>query len=83
MAHAAGGPTVRSNVGPVCDLYHAVKHRAGWTVTQAEPGLFVWRSPLGGTYGTRGEFLLPEMPERRPGHRETLTLQTPKQGRAP
>jgi hypothetical protein len=47
----------------VCDHDHDVKHRAGWTVTQPEPGTFIWHSPLGGTYVTRGEFLLPELPD--------------------
>lgn len=33
---------------------------------QPSPGTFVWRSPLGGTYETRGEFLLPPMPDPAP-----------------
>jgi len=28
--------------------------------------VFVWRSPLGGIYQTRGEFLTPHMPELFP-----------------
>jgi hypothetical protein len=60
---AHGGTTERINLGPVCDHDHDVKHRAGWTVTQPEPGTFIWHSPLGGTYVTRGEFLLPKLPE--------------------
>ena len=64
--HAHGGTTERINLGPLCDHDHDVKHQAGWTVTQPEPGTFVWRSPLGGHYTARGEFLLPELPEPAP-----------------
>lgn len=43
-----------------------MKHEGGWTVQQPAPGTFVWRSPLGGEYTTRGEFLLPPMPAPAP-----------------
>ena len=62
----AGGATVRINLGPLCPHDHGVKHGAGWTVTQPQPGTFVWCSPLGGRYVTRGEFLTPELPEPAP-----------------
>ena len=64
--HAAGGATTTANTGPLCDHDHDVKHRGGWLLTQPEPGTFVWHSPLGGEYTTRGEFLLPPMPEPHP-----------------
>jgi hypothetical protein len=64
--HADGGLTVRINLGPLCSHDHQVKHRAGWTVEQPVPGEFVWSSPLGGRYVTRGEFLLPQLPEPVP-----------------
>lgn len=64
--HAPGGPTATTNLGQVCRHDHDVKHRGGWRLEQPEPGHFVWLSPLGGTYRTRGEFLLPEMPDPCP-----------------
>jgi hypothetical protein len=73
--HAHGGATLRINLGPLCDHDHDVKHRAGWTVTQPGPGTFTWRSPLGGEYTTRGERLLPELPEPAPSEPEAGTEQ--------
>lgn len=49
-----GGQTVSANLGPLCDLHHAMKTFGGWSLTQPEPGLFRWRSPLGRIYETRG-----------------------------
>jgi hypothetical protein len=45
-----GGTTTQINIGPLCPHDHQVKHLGGWQVTQPEPGVFVWRSPLGGEY---------------------------------
>ncbi len=59
---AAGGVTVRVNIGPACPHDHLVKHEGGWGLQQPEPGLFVWHSPLGGVYPSRGEFLDPPLP---------------------
>ncbi|MHA6785831.1 HNH endonuclease signature motif containing protein [Pseudonocardia saturnea] len=64
--HALGGHTRRANTGPLCGHDHDVKTRTGWTLTQPEPGTFRWRSPLGGTYLTRGEFADPDLPEPCP-----------------
>ena len=80
--HARGGTTERINIGPLCDHDHDVKHRAGWTVTQPEPGTFVWRSPLGGHYTARGEFLLPELPEPAPDEPDPWLERTPRSSRA-
>lgn len=64
--HAAGGDTVTANTGPLCGHDHDVKHRGGWRVDQPDPGVFVWHSPLGGVYRTRGELLLPQLPDPCP-----------------
>ncbi len=64
--HDHGGVTVRANLGPVCSHDHGVKHRGGWKVSQPDPGTFVWSSPLGGVYRTRGESFPPPMPESAP-----------------
>jgi hypothetical protein len=60
--HGRGGRTVEANIGPGCWRHHPDKDR-GWTLTQPEPGRFVWKSPLGRTYRTRGEPIRPDLPE--------------------
>lgn len=60
--YATGGRTVRANTGPACGHDHSVKHDGGWKVEQPEAGRFIWRSPLGGAYPSRGQFLDPPLP---------------------
>jgi hypothetical protein len=63
--HAHGGDTVQANIGPGCWRHHPDKDR-GWTLTQPRPGHFVWISPLGRTYRTRGEPVRPDLPDPDP-----------------
>ena len=63
--HARGGHTVEVNLGPSCWRHHPDKDR-GWRLTQPEPGHFVWISPLGRIYRTRGEPIRPDLPEPDP-----------------
>jgi uncharacterized protein DUF222 len=63
--HALGGHTVDTNIGPGCWRHHPDKER-GWTLTQPQPGHFVWTSPLGRTYRTRGEPIRPDLPQPDP-----------------
>jgi hypothetical protein len=63
--HSRGGQTVEVNIGPACKRHHPDKDR-GWTLTQPEPGVFVWISPLGRTYRTRGEPIRPDLPDPDP-----------------
>ncbi|MEU7817762.1 HNH endonuclease signature motif containing protein, partial [Pseudonocardia sp. NPDC049154] len=63
--HAHGGPTTADDLGPACRHDHGLKQR-GWTLTQPEPGVFVWRSPLGREYRTRADPLLPPPPPPLP-----------------
>jgi hypothetical protein len=73
--HARGGSTTRHNIGPGCDRHHMYRHEGGWCLSQPEPGHFVWTSPLGRVYRTRGEPISapavpvgpgPEDPEQSP-----------------
>jgi hypothetical protein len=66
LDHARGGATVRVNLGPGCRRHHRFKHELGWTLSQPEPGMFVWTSPLGQVYRTRGEPITPPLPDPRP-----------------
>lgn len=63
--HGRGGETVEINIGPACKKHHPDKDR-GWTLTQTDPGAFVWISPLGRTYRTRGEPIRPDLPDPDP-----------------
>jgi hypothetical protein len=63
--HSRGGDTVEANIGPGCWRHHPDKDK-GWTLTQPEPGHFVWKSPLGRTYRSRGEPIRPDLPEPDP-----------------
>jgi hypothetical protein len=63
--HARGGETVEVNIGPACKRHHADKDR-GWSLAQPEPGKFLWISPLGRIYVTKGEPLRPDLPDPDP-----------------
>ncbi|MHA6622263.1 DUF222 domain-containing protein [Pseudonocardia sp. DLS-67] len=63
--HAWGGRTLEINLGPSCWRHHPDKDR-GWTLSQPEPGHFVWISPLGRIYRTRGEPIRPDLPDPDP-----------------
>jgi hypothetical protein len=42
-----GGPTCSCNVAPVCRHHHRSKTTGGWAYATVEPGVYLWRSPLG------------------------------------
>jgi hypothetical protein len=42
-----GGPTAFGNLGPLCRLHHRLKTHTSWSLSQPEPGLFLWVSPTG------------------------------------
>ncbi|GAA5148619.1 hypothetical protein GCM10023321_11160 [Pseudonocardia eucalypti] len=64
--HQHGGPTTHTNLGPGCKHDHRLKHEGGWTVTQPQPGRFIWTSPLGRRYHTRGEPITDPEPDPPP-----------------
>ena len=64
--HARGGATVRVNLGPGCARHHMFKHELGWRLAQPRSGEFVWTSPLGQVYRTRGGPIAPPLPEPLP-----------------
>ncbi len=47
------GPTAHGNLGPLCRRDHQVKTDGGFALTQPEPGLFEWVTPLGRRYRIR------------------------------
>ncbi len=42
-----GGPTCTCNLAPTCRGHHRAKTTGGWTYVTVEPGVYLWRSPLG------------------------------------
>nr|MDQ2707956.1 hypothetical protein [Actinomycetota bacterium] len=61
--HTRGGATTQWNTGPGCTRHHLIfKHKLGWALIQPAPGHYVWTSPLGQVYRTRGEQIIPELP---------------------
>ncbi|NMO92285.1 hypothetical protein HH311_21145, partial [Actinomycetospora sp. TBRC 11914] len=45
------GPTHAANLGALCEPHHRLKHQhPDWTLTQPEPGTFVWTAPTGTTH---------------------------------
>ena len=42
-----GGPTCSCNQAPCCRRHHRAKTTGGWTYVTVEPGVYLWRSPLG------------------------------------
>ena len=44
---ADGGPTCSCNQAPCCRRHHRAKTTGGWTYVTVEPGVYLWRSPLG------------------------------------
>ena len=53
------GPTNRANSGSLCPHDHNLKTKGGWELDQPEPGLFIWYTPLGQIYRSRGDPILP------------------------
>src|SRR3954464_9805219 len=45
--HAGGGGTDNGNVAPLCRGHHRHKTHGGWTYVMLQPGIYLWRSPLG------------------------------------
>ena len=42
-----GGPTCSCNLAPLCRHHHRAKTTGGWSYLTVEPGVHLWRSPLG------------------------------------
>ena len=47
VPHEDGGPTCSCNQAPCCRRHHRAKTTGGWTYVTVEPGVYLWRSPLG------------------------------------
>ncbi len=47
VPHLDNGPTCTCNLAPTCRGHHRAKTTGGWTYLTVEPGVYLWRSPLG------------------------------------
>jgi hypothetical protein len=47
VPHEDDGPTCSCNQAPACRGHHRAKTTGGWTYVTVEPGVYLWRSPLG------------------------------------
>ncbi len=63
----AGGRTESGNLAALCPHHHRLKTPGGWSYVMPEPGVAVWRSPLGHHYlrDHTGAQALPDPPPRR------------------
>lgn len=59
IAWEHGGSTALSNLGPLCQGHHTVKHRGGWAIRQLDGGAIEWTSPLGRRYVVQPERRVP------------------------
>ncbi|WP_240640402.1 HNH endonuclease signature motif containing protein [Microbacterium sp. 10M-3C3] len=65
-----GGRTELTNLAPLCENHHIVKHHGGWGVRQRPDGVIEWISPLGRRYLVEPERRTPTFrppPEPPPG----------------
>ena len=47
VPHEDDGPSCSCNLAPCCRRHHRAKTTGGWTYVTVEPGVYLWRSPLG------------------------------------
>src|SRR3546814_6103774 len=55
VAWEDGGRTELTNLAPLCQGHHTIKHHGGWVVRQLPGGAIEWISPLGRRYVERSE----------------------------
>ncbi|MQA15008.1 MAG: DUF222 domain-containing protein [Pseudonocardiaceae bacterium] len=59
LDHSRGGTTTADDLAPTCRHDHMLKTAGGWQLSQPEAGTFIWTSPLGRTYSTHPDPVLP------------------------
>src|ERR1700722_18363188 len=52
LAWDKGGLTCECGLSPLCLHHHRLKQAQGWSLTQPEPGVLIWRTPHGRTFTT-------------------------------
>src|SRR3546814_9773760 len=62
VAWEDGGRTELTNLAPLCQGHHTIKHHGGWVVRQLPGGAIEWISPLGRRYVEEPERPVPVFP---------------------
>jgi hypothetical protein len=78
--HDDGGPTCSCNIAPTCRRHHRAKTTGGWSYVTVEPGVYLWRSPLGYQYlrdHTGTLHVTPDEDRRRLAHEFTAHFGEP------
>jgi len=60
--HAAGGPTLETNLGPSCRHDHHLKTRRGWRLIKRDQVTYLWISPRGRHHLTHIDPIAPPLP---------------------
>ena len=61
---AAGGTTCLTNLTSLCQAHHRLKHTPGWSLTRADDGSLVWRTPSGARYRREADGTILRLPRR-------------------
>src|SRR3546814_11917680 len=62
VAWEDGGRTELTNLAPLCQGHHTIRHHGGWVVRQLPGGAIEWISPLGRRYVEEPERRVPVFP---------------------
>ena len=61
---AAGGTTSLTNLTSLCQAHHRLKHTPGWSLSRADDGSLVWRTPSGARYRREADGTILRLPRR-------------------
>ena len=61
---AAGGTTSLTNLTSLCQAHHRLKHTPGWSLSRADDGSLVWRTPSGARYRREADGTILQLPRR-------------------
>ena len=59
---AAGGTTSLTNLTSLCQAHHRLKHTPGWSLSRADDGSLVWRTPSGARYRREADGTILRLP---------------------
>jgi len=61
--YAKHGPTLETNIGPLCERHHDLKTRWGWRLIKRDDETYVWISPMGRRHLVPIEPVAPPSPD--------------------
>ena len=61
---ARGGTTSLDNLTVLCETHHRLKHTPGWSLSRADDGSLVWRTPSGARYRREADGTILRLPRR-------------------